>query len=255
MRIIAVTNQKGGAGKTTTTVNLGACLASEGEKVLVVDLDPQANATMHFGIRDTEKSVCELFAGDLKGIIQDYDKENLGDKLGVIPSQINLASLETQLVDEMGREAILKRRLKRLPGDYDFILLDCPPSLGLFTINALTACHEVFIPVEAEYFALQAVRSLLGTLASVRDKLNDDLGEVRALLTKFDIRNNICHQIQASAREMFRENTFSTVIRKNVALVDAAAKGVPVIFCDPSARGSEDYRAMAREVLGKGRRP
>lgn len=249
MRIISITNQKGGAGKTTTTVNLSASLAVQGQKVLVIDLDPQANASTHFSVRNPAKSICDLLLDeDIDGLVHNYEAEVSG-RIDIIPSQIGLASLENQLVDELGREGILKRQITKLPLDYDFILFDCPPSLGIFTLNALTASNEVLIPVEAEYFALLAVKSLLQTVAAVRAKLNPGLGRVSALLTQFDTRNNICHQIRESTQERFKGNAFKTVIRKNVALVDAAVKGAPVIFSDPNAYGSHDYLQLAKEVL------
>ena len=251
MRTIAIINQKGGSGKTTTTVNLGAFLSAMGQRVLIVDLDPQANASTHLGIRSPKKSICNLLSdSDMKGVISNYEIQESGQGvLDIIPSQIGLASLESQLMDEMGREGILKRKLCKFP-EYNFILIDCPPSLGIFTINALTASTETIIPVQAEFFALDGVVNLLQTLSAVRERINPHLVVTGAILTMFDVRNNICHEVVEKIKEIFGSQVFSTVIRQNIKLAEAPSRGIPIMKYDPDCNGSQDYRKLAKELLG-----
>lgn len=254
MRVIAIVNQKGGAGKTTTAVNLGACLCLLKSKVLIVDIDPQANASTHLGIRDQESSVCEFFADpDAKGVIHEYEnKGGSNGKLDVIPSEINLASMESQLEDKMGRENVLKKRLENIKSDYDFILLDCPPSLGIFTINALAAAQEIIVPVQAEFLALDGLANLLNTISAVRDEINPDIVITGALLTMFDVRNNLCHRVKNQVAKMLGNRVFNTVIRKNIRLAEAPGEGLPINKYDPDCYGSSDYLNFAKEVLGNG---
>ena len=252
MRTIAIINQKGGSGKTTTTVNLGAFLSAMGQKVLIVDLDPQANASTHLGIRSPEKSICNFLAdSNMNGIISNYEMKELGQGiLDIIPSQIGLASMESQLMDEMGREGILKRKLNKVSARYNFILIDCPPSLGIFTINALTASTETIVPVQAEFFALDGVANLLQTLSAVRERINPHLVVTGAVLTMFDVRNNICREVVEKVKEIFGSQVFSTVIRQNIKLAEAPSRGIPIMKYDPDCNGSQDYRKLAEELIG-----
>jgi len=250
MRIIAITNQKGGTGKTTTTVNLGAALALLKKKVLIIDLDPQANATTHLGIKDIKRSTYNLLLdSDTEGIIQ--NSEIFG--LDIVPSKITLARAEIELTSIMGRESVLRRKLNKIINDYNYILIDCPPSLGILTINALTTAREVFIPIQAEFFALDGVEQLVETISSVKDQMNPGLGITGVTLTMFDVRNNICKDVLSKVKEIFTGKVNKTVIRKNVKLAEAPSRGKPVILYDPNCFGSEDYKKLAEEVFRKER--
>ncbi len=248
MRIIAITNQKGGTGKTTTTVNLGAALALLNKRVLLVDLDPQANATTHLGIKDIQKSTHNfLMDSGTEEIIRKTEIPGLG----IIPSEIGLARAEIELTSIMGRESILKKKLNGLTNNYDYILIDCPPSLGILTINALTSADEVFIPVQAEFFALDGVSQLVETISSVKEQMNSDLEITGVILTMFDVRNNICKDVLRKVKKHFSNKVFSTLVRKNVKLAEAPSWGKPILLYDPDCFGSEDYKDLAKEVLAQ----
>ena len=248
-RIIAITNQKGGSGKTTTAVNLGACLAGLGEKILLVDIDPQAHTTTHLGFKPHE---IETTIYDVLINSQPVDKtitKTLVKKLDILPSNVNLSGAEIELVNMVGREKILKDRIKGLNDKYDYILIDCPPSLGILTLNALNAAQELFIPIQAEFFALEGMTKLLQTIKLVKERLNRKLEISGIILTMFDGRKNICKDVAQKVEEFFKEKAFKTRIRDNVKLAEAPSYGQPVILYAPRSHGSLDYQKLAKEVL------
>ena len=251
MRAIALTNQKGGVGKTTSTANLGACLATLGRKVLAIDIDPQANLSLHFGVTayESDASVYELLVGeaDFARVVQRTQVSGLD----ILPSNINLAGAEIELVGVVGRETVLKEALSPALRNYDYILADCPPSLGLLTLNVLTTVTEVFIPVQTEFFALQGMSKLLETVEVVRKRLNRDLEVTGIIACMFDTRTNLSHEVLASIREYFADKVFDTVIRKNVKLAESPSHGKPIIHYSSGARGSRDYTALAQEVIAQ----
>lgn len=248
-RIIAITNQKGGSGKTTTTVNLGTCLAGLGKKILLVDIDPQAHTTTHLGFKPHE---IEITIYDVLINSQPVDKtitKTLVKKLDILPSNVNLSGAEIELVNIVGRENILKDRIKGLNGKYDYILIDCPPSLGILTLNALNTAQELFIPIQAEFFALEGMTKLLQTIKVVKERLNRELEISGIILTMFDGRKNICRDVTQKVEEFFKEKVFKTRIRDNVKLAEAPSYGQPVILYAPRSYGSLDYQELAKEVL------
>lgn len=254
---IALANQKGGVGKTTTAINLGAYLADRGRQVLLVDLDPQANATAGLGLRAPPGRSCyEVLLGELPA--QAAICETVQPRLWLLPASPDLAGAEIELVAAMAREFRLKRALAELALGYDFVLIDCPPSLGLLTLNALTAADEVIVPVQCEYLALEGLGQLMHTLELVRRNLNANLHLRGLALTMFDSRTNLSAEVAEEVRRHFT-NTFRTVIPRSVRLSEAPSHGLPIIAYDPNSRGARAYRDLAEEVLAQeeaiGKRP
>jgi chromosome partitioning protein len=249
-RLIAVTNQKGGVGKTTTAINLAASLASLSKRVLLIDLDPQSNSTSGVGVipADVRHSTYSLLSGDSS--VDDAIVPTKSEGLDVLPANRDLTGAEIELVAELGREHMLSRRIASLDSRYDFILIDCPPSLGLLTLNALTAAQGVIIPLQCEYYAMEGLSSLLETLDLVRGALNPGLALDGVLLTMFDTRNSICHQVAEQARTHFGSKVFTTVIPRNVRLSESPSHGLPILLYDPGSRGAQSYLELARELLG-----
>jgi chromosome partitioning protein len=254
-RILALVNQKGGVGKSTTAVNLGAYLALYGQRVLICDLDPQANATSGLGIPKPPASA------SLYGIL--IEEKPLAsaivptavERLYLVPSGIDLAGAEVELVPLLSRETRLRSALRSLEGAYDVILLDCPPSLGLLTINALTATGEVLIPLQCEYYALEGLSQLLASVNLVQRHLNPDIAIGGVLLTMYDPRTRLADQVATEVRHFFKEKVFETVIPRNIRLAEAPSYGMPISLYDPTSRGAEAYSSLAREVLTRGRQP
>jgi len=251
-RILAIANQKGGVGKTTTTVNLSACLAYIGKKVLLVDIDPQGNSTSGAGIdkSDVEQCIYDVLVDDVEAsaVIKETKIENLD----VIPASIQLAGAEIELVPTISREIRLKRALEEVAHQYDYILIDCPPSLSLLTLNALTAADAVLIPVQCEYYALEGLSQLLNTVRIVQKHLNQDLRIEGVLLTMFDARTNLGIQVIDEVKKYFQDKVYRTIIPRNVRLSEAPSHGEPIIIYDPKSKGAEVYLELAKEVVVNG---
>ena len=247
-KIISVANQKGGVGKTTTTVNLSTILAKKGKKVLLIDTDPQGNATSGLGVsKDVELSVYDILIGDTEfdETLQETEIKNLK----VCPSNISLAGAEVQLVSMMSREQRLKTKLDKIKDQYDYILIDCPPSLGLVTLNAFTASDSVLIPVQCEYFALEGLGQLLNTVNLVKKHLNKNLEIEGALLTMYDARTNLSNQVVKEIKKYFEDKVYKTVIPRNVRLSEAPSYGMPITVYDPRSKGAKAYEKFAKELL------
>ena len=252
-KIIALANQKGGVGKTTTTINLAASLATLEKKVLVVDADPQANASSGLGV-DIKQSECTIYECIIdRANVQDAILDTEIDSLKVISSHINLVGAEIEMLNLPNREKILKEVLTPLKKEYDYILIDCSPSLGLITINALTAADSVIIPVQAEYFALEGISKLLNTIKIIKSKLNPAL-EIEGFLLTMYMRNRLNNQVVSEVREHFGPLAYDTIIQRNIRLGEAPSHGKPVMLYDAGAVGSENYLALAREFLKRNRK-
>jgi chromosome partitioning protein len=249
VRVISIANQKGGVGKTTTSVNLGASLAVAGRRVLLVDIDPQGNATSGLGIDRTQLAKCvyNLLLGEAKGD-EVLVSTQVAD-LDLIPATINLAGAQIDLVNMENRENLLSQALLPLRERYDYILIDCPPSLGLLTLNALTASDRVLIPLQCEYYALEGLGQLLNTVKLVQEGLNPSLELEGVLLTMFDARTNLAIQVVEEVKSYFGNKVFRSVIPRNVRLSEAPSHGKPVLFYDPKSRGSLLYQDVAQEVI------
>ena len=247
-KVISVANQKGGVGKTTTTVNLSTLLAKKGKKVLLIDTDPQGNATSGLGVdKDVELSVYDILVGDTT--FEETVQETAIKNLKVCPSNISLAGAEVQLVSMMSREQRLKVKLDEIKDLYDFILIDCPPSLGLITLNAFTASDSVLIPVQCEYFALEGLGQLLNTVNLVKKHLNKGLEIEGALLTMYDARTNLSNQVVKEVKKYFEGKVYKTVIPRNVRLSEAPSYGMPISVYDARSKGAKAYEKLAKEFL------
>ncbi|HGF7253284.1 TPA: ParA family protein [Enterococcus faecium] len=250
-QIISVANQKGGVGKTTTTVNLGACLASLGKKVLLVDMDAQGNATSGVGIRkpDVTKDIYDVLVNELP--IDEATLITEHENLSIVPATLQLAGAEIELTSMMARESRLKGSLAEVSSQYDYILIDCPPSLGHLTINSFTASDSILIPVQCEYYALEGLSQLLNTVRLVQKHFNPELEIEGVLLTMYDARTNLGNEVVEEVRKYFREKVYETIIPRNIRLSEAPSHGKPIIDYDPRSRGAEVYQALAKEVVSR----
>lgn len=248
-RIIVVVNQKGGVGKTTTAINLASFLSEEGQKVLLVDLDPQANATSGVGMDQSQigKNVYHLLIDDQD--IEDVLYPTAFENLHIIPSSSDLAGAEIEMVDIVSRETLLRRRMEVFREFYDYVIIDCPPSLGLLTLNALVAADRALIPAQCEYFALEGIAGLLKTLAQIKESLNPRLEIAGIVLTMYDRRTSLNRQVIENAKKHFRELVFETVIPRNIRLTEAPSHGLPIALYNPKSKGAEAYCSLAKEVI------
>lgn len=248
-KIISIANQKGGVGKTTTTINLGACLNAAGKRVLIVDIDPQGNATSGLGVKkaDVAKDIYDVLISELPVKAATYHTKRIN--LDVVPATIQLAGAEVELTSQMAREQRLQAGLKSVVANYDYILVDCPPSLGQLSINAFTASDSIIIPVQSEYYALEGLSQLLNTIRLVQRHFNADLGIEGVLLTMYDARTNLGAEVIDEVRKTFGDRVYKTVIPRITRLAEAPSYGLAIIDYDPKSRGAQVYRALAKEVI------
>lgn len=250
-KIVAIANQKGGVGKTTTAINLSACVAYSGKKVLLIDLDPQGNATTGLGIdkrSDNKSSYDAIINGENA---QDCIIHTCQENLDLMSSSISLAGAEIELVSLMSRESKLKMALEDIIDDYDFIFIDCPPALGLLTLNALTAANTVLVPIQCEFFALEGLAQLVDTIKQVQKYLNRKLTVEGVVMTMFDIRTNLSAEVVDEVRKYFGDKVYRTLIPRNVKLGECPSYGIPIIQYDPKSKGAEAYLELAAEVIGE----
>ncbi|RKD35341.1 ParA family protein [Lacrimispora algidixylanolytica] len=251
-RIIAIANQKGGVGKTTTAINLSACLAEAGQRVLAVDFDPQGNETSGLGIEKStvEKTIYDLLVGECE--IDECLISNVQDNLDLLPSNVELAGAEIELLEIENKENLLKTYLEKVKNNYDFIIIDCPPSLNLLTINALTAANTVLVPIQCEYYALEGLSQVLKTVGLVKKKLNPSLEMEGVVFTMYDARTNLSLEVVESVKNNLNQNIYKTIIPRNVRLAEAPSHGIPINLYDSRSAGAESYRLLAAEVISRG---
>ncbi len=251
-RIIAIANQKGGVGKTTTAINLSASLASMNKKVLALDMDPQGNMTSGLGVDKDEvnKSVYDLIIGDT--VIQECICENVLENLDVLPSNINLSAAEIELIGVENKEYILSGEVKKIKDDYDFIIIDCPPALSMLTINAMTTADSVVVPIQCEYYALEGLSQLIHTIELVQERLNPSLEIEGVVFTMYDARTNLSLQVVENVKDNLTQNIYKTIIPRNIRLAEAPSYGMPITLYDPKSTGAESYMLLAEEVINKG---
>ena len=248
-RIIAIANQKGGVGKTTTSINLSACLAEAGKKVLVVDIDPQGNATSGLGVEknELENTIYELFVGDCE--LSDCLIEHVLDNLSVLPSNVNLSGAEIDLIGIEKREFLLKKYITPIRDNYDFIIIDCPPSLNILTVNAMTTADAVLVPIQCEYYALEGLSQLIHTINLVKQRLNPELEMEGVVFTMYDARTNLSLEVVENVKKNLKQNVYKTIIPRNIRLAEAPSHGLPINLYDSKSVGAENYRLLAQEVI------
>ena len=251
-RIIAVANQKGGVGKATTAINLSSCLASLGKKVLAIDMDPQGNMTSGLGIdkNEVEYTVYELILGQV-GIEKVICKDAL-ENLDVLPTNINLSAAEIELIGVEEKEFIIRKEVDKVKKNYDFIVIDCPPSLSMLTINAMTTADSVLVPIQCEYYALEGLSQLIHTIDLVKERLNPELKIEGVVFTMYDARTNLSLQVVENVKDNLQQTIYKTIIPRNIRLAEAPSHGLPINLYDPKSSGAESYMLLAEEVINKG---
>ncbi|MBS6194480.1 MAG: ParA family protein [Clostridiales bacterium] len=251
-RIIAIANQKGGVGKSTTAINLSSCLGEMGKKVLTIDMDPQGNTTSGLGVEkeEQENTVYELLLGQCE--ISDCLLELEYEGISLIPSNVNLAGAEIELIGVDEKEFILKGQVEKIEKDYDFIIIDCPPSLNMLTINAMTTANTVLVPIQCEYYALEGLSQLMHTIELVQERLNPDLEMEGVVFTMYDARTNLSLQVVENVKNNLNQMIYKTIIPRNVRLAEAPSHGMPINYYDGRSAGAESYRLLAEEVIHRG---
>ena len=252
-RIIAVANQKGGVGKTTTAINLSACLAEAGKKVLVIDVDPQGNTTSGLGVdkEELENTVYELLLSE--SALEECLIKNVLENLDLIPSNINLSGAEIELIGIPEKEYLLRRKTEEIVKNYDFVIIDCPPSLSMLTVNAMTTANTVLVPIQCEYYALEGLSQLLHTINLVKERLNPGLEMEGVVFTMYDARTNLSLQVVENVKDHLKQTIYKTIIPRNVRLAEAPSHGLPINLYDSKSAGAESYRLLAEEVIEHGR--
>lgn len=248
-RVIAIANQKGGVGKTTTSTNLSASLAELGKKVLVVDIDPQGNATSGLGIdkNNLENTLYELFVGECE--LEECLISDALENLSVLPSNVNLSGAEIELIGVDKREYILKKNIEKIRDNYDYIIIDCPPSLNILTVNALSAADSVLVPIQCEYYALEGLSQLVYTINLVKKRLNPNLTMEGVVFTMYDARTNLSLEVVENVKNNLKQNIYKTIIPRNIKLAEAPSRGMPINIYDPKSSGAESYKLLAEEVI------
>ena len=248
-KAIAIANQKGGVGKTTTSINLSACLADKGKKVLVIDTDPQGNTTSGFGIdkNELDTTIYELILGECS--ISDCIVKNIIKNISVVPSNVNLAAAEIELIGIDKKEYILKKEVDYIKEEYDFIIIDCPPSLNMLTINAMTTADSVLVPIQCEYYALEGLSQLIHTINLVKERLNPDLDMEGAVFTMYDARTNLSMQVVENVKQNLNQKIYNTLIPRNIKLAEAPSHGMPINLYDSKSAGAEAYMLLADEII------
>ena len=251
-RIIAVANQKGGVGKSTTAINLSSCLGEMGQKVLTIDMDPQGNTTSGMGVDkdEQENTVYELLLGETN--IEDCILKLDFDGLSLIPSNVNLAGAEIELIGIEEKEYILKNQVEKVKNDYDYIIVDCPPSLNMLTINAMTTANTVLVPIQCEYYALEGLSQLMHTIELVQERLNPELEMEGVVFTMYDARTNLSLQVVENVKNNLNQTIYKTIIPRNVRLAEAPSHGLPINYYDSKSSGAESYKLLAEEVIHRG---
>ena len=250
-KVIAIANQKGGVGKTTTTINLSACLAEKGKKILVIDTDPQGNTTSGFGLEknDIENTIYELLLGEIS--IEESIIKNAVEGVDIIPSNVNLAAVEIELIGVDKKEFILRNEVEWVRDRYDYILIDCPPSLSLLTINSMTTADTVLVPIQCEYYALEGLSQLIHTVNLVKERLNPDLDMEGVVFTMYDSRTNLSMQVVENVKANIQQKVYETLIPRNIRLAEAPSYGMPINIYDPKSAGAEAYMNLADEIINR----
>lgn len=250
-RVIAVANQKGGVGKSTTAINLSACLAEKGKKVLAIDIDPQGNTTSGLGVdkNNVENTLYELLLGEAEA--KDTIVKDVVENVDLIPSNVNLSGAEIELIGVDEKEYIMKKIIDKVRRKYDYIIMDCPPSLNMLTINALTAANSVLVPIQCEYYALEGLSQLIHTIELVKERLNKKLVMEGVVFTMYDARTNLSLQVVENVKDNLQQNIYKTIIPRNVRLAEAPSYGQPITLYDTRSTGAEAYRLLAEEVINR----
>ena len=248
-RIIAIANQKGGVGKTTTAINLSSCLAEKGKKVLAIDMDPQGNMTSGLGVDkdEVESTIYDLIIGDAE--VEEVIQKNVMDNLDVIPTNIDLSAAEIELMGVDEKEYIVRNAVHKIRDKYDFIIIDCPPSLSMLTINAMTTADSVLVPIQCEYYALEGLSQLMHTVQLVKDRLNSVLEIEGVVFTMYDARTNLSLQVVENVKDNLQQNIYKTIIPRNIRLAEAPSYGMPINKYDPKSAGADSYMRLADEVI------